>query len=365
VPSVRVDLAGRAPLDYADALAPGVESLPLTLGPGRNTLLRVERCRMLTAAIASAAGLAPVTVREWRRGPRGVGVPQLATRPRVMPGWAAPAMFIASVVALALLTNLGFKGAFAITAGIGIHELGHAIAMRVLGVGVRGVLFVPLLGGATVPEHSFRSRWDEARIALAGPVTALPTAGVLFVVWKSGVASPSLLPLIAAALAWTLLVNLLNLVPVIPLDGGRVLTCLAAGLPPVASAIVCIAPLVAVVGVLIFVLPDSVLIPAGIFVGIAFSITKMTLRRQAIHAWMRALPQSGDALRAALRDVTFGLTGRAREDADGGVAPTPLSVGQTFAVLGIYGAEILALFVAASLVVRAFPKLTEFLAGGG
>src|SRR5688572_6375983 len=53
VRTVRVQFEAGPSLDYADALAAGSDDLPLTLGPGGNRLLRVERCRLLTAVIAS------------------------------------------------------------------------------------------------------------------------------------------------------------------------------------------------------------------------------------------------------------------------------------------------------------------------
>ena len=160
IPTVRVLLSAGPPLDYADALAPGADELPLTLGAGQNRLLRVERCRMLTALIASAAGLAPATLREFAPGPRGVDVPELATRPRVLPRWAPPVLLAASVAAIALLTDVGWAGAVAVMAIIGLHEIGHAAAMRIIGLRVRGIMFVPLLGAATLPEHGFSTRWD-------------------------------------------------------------------------------------------------------------------------------------------------------------------------------------------------------------
>src|SRR5207244_13400570 len=105
----------------ADAMAPGADDLPLTLGPGRNALLRVERLRMLSAVIASAAGLAPATLREFRPGPRGVEVPELATRPRVLPKWLPPLLLPLSVAAIVLVFHTRWSVAIALTAVLVLH----------------------------------------------------------------------------------------------------------------------------------------------------------------------------------------------------------------------------------------------------
>jgi Zn-dependent protease len=349
VPTVSVEFASGAPLDFADALAPGADALPLTLGSGRNALLRVERCRMLTAVIASAAGLAPATINEFRRGERAIPVPELATRPRVLPRWAALFTLPVSVAAIVLLFQWRWTTAIAITLVLVVHELAHALAMRLLGVKVRGFVFIPLLGGATLTEHAFPSRWVEALVSLAGPASGLPTAGAIMLLFVTG--RPEWIDDAALGIGvlWALGVNVLNLLPVLPLDGGRVAACLVAGLPQAPRTILTYAPLVVLSAAIAIFAPPEVRLAAFAFLFAAFAITRMTLRRLAVHTWMSALPQSADSVRAALRDVTHAMTGRAREDADGGVAPSPLSSGQAAVVLAVYVGEIVLLVTVAML----------------
>jgi Zn-dependent protease len=98
-----------------------------------------------------------------------------------------------------------------------LHELGHFVAMRACGYRETSVYFLPFLGAAasgTKPEATLSER---ALVFLAGPVPGL----------AAGLAMMHTLPT-GAQLAWwmplTLMlvyVNLFNLLPVLPLDGGR------------------------------------------------------------------------------------------------------------------------------------------------
>ncbi|MDJ0976555.1 MAG: site-2 protease family protein [Planctomycetota bacterium] len=109
-----------------------------------------------------------------------------------------------------------------------LHEMGHAWMARRRGLGVTGV-FLHLLPFAYVERGEPK---DELRVALAGPAVSLCTFAVLFGVlavvegvpalsieaWTAG-----LLPIAAGV---NLLMGTLNLLPVLPLDGGRALRAL-------------------------------------------------------------------------------------------------------------------------------------------
>lgn len=102
---------------------------------------------------------------------------------------------------------------------LGIHESGHVWAMRRCGIPTKGFYFIPFLGGAAISEESARSRSDEAFVVFMGPIFGL---GVALAFALGHVVTGS--PLLAAAASWTALVNLFNLLPVNPLDGGRLMT---------------------------------------------------------------------------------------------------------------------------------------------
>jgi len=128
---------------------------------------------------------------------------------------------LASFAAYAFLFTWQF--AVIILGMLVIHECGHLRCMKHYGMKTRGIYFIPLVGAAAVAEDNFPSRRAEATIALAGPLTGAVLAagtGLLYFATRNGA--------FAAAAAWMALVNLFNLLPVVPLDGGRVvksITC--------------------------------------------------------------------------------------------------------------------------------------------
>jgi Zn-dependent protease len=113
--------------------------------------------------------------------------------------------------------------AIAIMIMLAFHEYGHVHAMRRAGLQVRGIYFIPLLGAAAVTEDTWRSRAEQARIALAGPIWGL---GLTLVAAAVDAATGYAHPFLGVIVAWWALVNLFNLLPVNPLDGGRVLAAI-------------------------------------------------------------------------------------------------------------------------------------------
>lgn len=106
--------------------------------------------------------------------------------------------------------------------GILAHELGHAFAYRAFGV--RSSIRLHFLGGVTMPNMLLPlTRPKQVIVSLAGPFTGLFLTAISYVVLKLvPIAHPglniTLYTFFVANLAW----SLLNLVPVLPLDGGHV-----------------------------------------------------------------------------------------------------------------------------------------------
>ena len=136
----------------------------------------------------------------------------------VKPGFA-----IATGAVYGLLFS--WKFAVALMLMLLIHEYGHVHAMKRSGLKVRGIYFIPLLGAAAVTDETWRTRAQQAYIALNGPLwgfvlTLVPVAALPFVDEKN-------LPLVAGVAAWWAFINLFNLLPINPLDGGRLLSSLS------------------------------------------------------------------------------------------------------------------------------------------
>jgi Zn-dependent protease len=112
----------------------------------------------------------------------------------------------------------GFPFAVGFTALILVHELGHYIEAKRLGFNPSLPVFIPFLGAYVALKNAPFDPWRNARVTLAGPVVGgLGALGVL----AAGVALDSRL---LQALAYTgFFLNLINLIPIGILDGGRLL----------------------------------------------------------------------------------------------------------------------------------------------
>lgn len=113
----------------------------------------------------------------------------------------------------------------ALLAAIVAHELGHSIVAKNNGIGVSGIsLFA--LGGVAKLEREPDNAGAAARIALAGPAVSLALGAGGFAAAAIG-GSFGLPVLATAALTWFGLINVVmavfNMIPALPLDGGRVL----------------------------------------------------------------------------------------------------------------------------------------------
>jgi Zn-dependent protease len=130
------------------------------------------------------------------------------------------ASMLVSVAAYSLLW--GWKFAAGIVVLLFVHEMGHVIQLRREGIEASAPMFIPFLGAAVMAKSLGDNATAEARVGLAGPI--LGTLGTLV-----------LLPVAIStgedfwyALVFSgLMLNLFNLLPVVPLDGGRAMAALS------------------------------------------------------------------------------------------------------------------------------------------
>ena len=102
-----------------------------------------------------------------------------------------------------------------------VHEMGHVLELRRQGVPASAPLFIPFFGAVVGMKKMPENAWKEARVALAGPI--LGTVGAL-AVWGLGAYYNSRFLIAMAFVGF--LINLFNLLPVVPLDGGRAVAAL-------------------------------------------------------------------------------------------------------------------------------------------
>lgn len=145
--------------------------------------------------------------------------------------WFLVALLIAVVVSPRVEQVTPGLGAWKYVAGLAfavilygsvlLHEASHAFVARHYGYPVSSIT-LHFLGGATAIEGEARQPKEEFLIAVVGPLTSLAIGGAALALWflePSGL----LLMAIEGLAGANLLVGLLNLVPGLPLDGGRVL----------------------------------------------------------------------------------------------------------------------------------------------
>ncbi|AUX41416.1 protease [Sorangium cellulosum] len=121
----------------------------------------------------------------------------------------------------------------ALFACVAMHELGHSLVARRFGLAVREIVLLPI-GGVAMLTGRPKKPLHELLIALAGPAVNVVLAAVLLIVSASfGLLSglpaigPDAVPSLGTAVVWLLGANValavFNMIPALPLDGGRVL----------------------------------------------------------------------------------------------------------------------------------------------
>ena len=133
--------------------------------------------------------------------------------------FATSGTMLVSVAAYALFW--GWKFALGFVLLLLVHELGHVLELRRQGVPATAPLFIPFLGAVVGMKQMPKDAWREAQVALAGPILGSLGAAAT---WGLGEALDSEL-LVALAYVGFLL-NLFNLLPVVPLDGGRAIAAI-------------------------------------------------------------------------------------------------------------------------------------------
>ena len=127
---------------------------------------------------------------------------------------------LASMWAYALL--YGWKFAVGFVVLIGIHEIGHVVVLRARGIEAGLPVFLPFLGAFVAMKESPRTAYDEALSGIAGPVF-----GVLASFGALGLGEVYGSELLRVLGYTGMFMNLFNLLPIIPLDGGRTAAALS------------------------------------------------------------------------------------------------------------------------------------------
>ncbi|MBV9810491.1 MAG: site-2 protease family protein [Solirubrobacterales bacterium] len=128
-------------------------------------------------------------------------------------------MFV-SFAAYALIWGWQFAAGFVVL--LLVHEMGHVIELRREGVKASAPMFIPFLGAVVSARSLGDNATAEARVGLAGPILGSLGAVACILIWRATGND------MWRALAFTgFFLNLFNLLPVVPLDGGRAMAAMA------------------------------------------------------------------------------------------------------------------------------------------
>jgi Zn-dependent protease len=116
----------------------------------------------------------------------------------------------------------GWRFALGLVLLIFVHECGHLIVARLFGLKVGAPVFIPFMGAVIALKEAPKDAWMEAWVGIGGPLLGT-VGGVICLGLYALTGNPLFL-----ALTYTgFFMNLFNLAPISPLDGGRIVTCLS------------------------------------------------------------------------------------------------------------------------------------------
>lgn len=132
--------------------------------------------------------------------------------------WSVHPLFV--LIMLASVLTGSFVELLTLFAIVLVHELGHVIAARSFGWTVREVKLLPFGGVAEVEDGSGLPAKEEALVALAGPLQNVWMAGAAWLLGQIGIWQPEWAAYVCQA---NIMIGLFNLLPILPLDGGKLL----------------------------------------------------------------------------------------------------------------------------------------------
>jgi Zn-dependent protease len=134
--------------------------------------------------------------------------------------FSTSASMLVSIVAYQLIFGWAFAVGFVLL--LLLHELGHVIQLRREGIEASAPMFIPFLGAVISAKSLGGNAAAEARVGLAGPILGSIATLVPLGIWLATGAD------FWRALAYIgFFLNLFNLLPVLPLDGGRAMAALS------------------------------------------------------------------------------------------------------------------------------------------
>lgn len=137
-----------------------------------------------------------------------------------------------SLAAYSWLFSLPF--AIALILCLVFHEYGHIRAMQYFGLKTKGIYLIPFVGGLALSDDKINTRWQDVVISIMGPFFGLLLSVACLVVYYI-----TQIELFAGLAVFNALLNIFNLLPVLPLDGGHILKSITFSINSILGLIFC------------------------------------------------------------------------------------------------------------------------------
>ena len=197
------------------------------------------------------------------------------------------ASMLVSIAAYALIWGWSFAVGFVLL--LLVHEMGHVLQLRREGIKASAPMFIPFLGALVAMKELPKDAAAEARVGLAGPVIGALGCLVPLAIWQlTGDELFQALTFVGFFL------NLANLLPVLPLDGGRAMAALSPKMWLVGYA---------ALAALTFVYPNPIMLLVLLFGGLETWRRWKARNTPEAKAFHRVTPRA----RAAIAAVYLGL----------------------------------------------------------
>ena len=127
---------------------------------------------------------------------------------------------VGSLAAYSWLFSIEF--AIALILSLVFHEYGHIKAMKYFGLKTKGIYLIPFVGGLALSDSKINTRWQDVVNSIMGPFFGLILSIACLVgYWITD------LEILAGLAVFNALLNLFNMLPILPLDGGHILKSIA------------------------------------------------------------------------------------------------------------------------------------------
>jgi Zn-dependent protease len=137
-----------------------------------------------------------------------------------------------SLAAYSWLFSIEF--AIALICCLVFHEYGHIKAMKYFGLKTKGIYLIPFVGGLALSDDKINTRWQDIVISIMGPFFGLILSIACLVgYWLTDI------EVLAGLAVFNALLNLFNMLPVLPLDGGHVLKSIAFSINSLVGIVAC------------------------------------------------------------------------------------------------------------------------------